>query len=468
MHKKVIDNLSKIVGDEFISTRPDVLLANSVTASMASDGVLPGAVVRPADAEQVSEILMLASKNKIPVTPRSGGSSLQEEAIPEPDGLVVELLRLGGIKLYKELGSVTVGAGVTYGELEKFLKKHDLFVPVYPESSLMCTVAGQVSVNGAGPGSSLFGCTGELVLGVEVVLPDGKIITTGSEANPYASGPYQRYSFGPDITGLFIGSLGSFGIITKVSMKVFKRHKFYDFNSYGFETHEQSEKFMVDIKQHDINALFSSLYEGPLLELFMDMIGEEMGIPQHNWPFSLVTLTIGSVREDLMKSDAALAKKLCEKHGGHVIGIREVAEHEWNNRFWFFVRACYVHGYHWRTLYHHQTPTNAHQSIEEIRKVMDKFGFLGHTAGFASGHSSFNAYPHFYFDPQDPEDEQKVRDAHKELAKILFKTGAVPFKMAEYWSDAIEGMDSYMTLLELVKKTIDSQKIMSPRKLGGV
>ena len=468
MDKRIITELSEIVGEEYVSTKPDVLLAYSQTASMASDAVMPGVVVRPANTEQVSEILKIAGKYTIPVTPRSGGSSLQEEAIPEPDGFVVELMRLGDIKLHKELRSVTVGAGVTYGVLEKFLKEQDLFVPVYPESSLVCTVAGQVSVNGAGPGSSFFGCTGELVLGVEVVLPDGKIITTGSEANPYASGPYQRYSFGPDITGLFIGSLGSFGIITKVSMKVFKRHKFYDYNSYGFETHEQSEKFMVDIKQHDINAVFTSLYEGPVLELFMDMIGEEMGIPQHDWPFSLVSMTIGRVREDMMKSDAALAKKLCEKHGGYVIGISEIAEHEWNDRLWFFVRACYVHGWHWRTLYHHQTPTNAHQSIEEIRRVMEKYGFIGHTAGFASGHSSFNAYPHLYFDPQDPEDEQKIRDAHKELAKTLFKTGAVPFKIAEYWSDALEGMDNYMALLELVKKAIDSKKIMSPRKLGGL
>ncbi len=468
MNKKVIDDLSRIVGKEFISTRPDVLLTYTQSASMASDPVMPGAVVRPANKEQVSEILKIAGDNKIPVTPRSGGSSLQEEVIPEPDGLVVELMRLKEITLHKELRSVTVGAGVTFGELEKYLKEHNLLLPVYPESALVCTVAGNVSVNGAGPGSSLYGCIGELVLGIEVVLPDGTIITTGSEANPHASGPYQRYSFGPDITGLFIGSLGSFGIITKVSMKVYKRYKFYDYNTYGFETHEQSEQFMVDIKQNDINGIFTSLYEGPVLELFMDMIGEELGIPAHEWPFSTVSMTIGSVREDLMKSDAELAKKLCEKHGGHVIGISQLPKQEWSGRLWFFVRACYVHGWHWRTLYHHQTPTNAHQSVEVIRRAMDKYGFLGHTAGFVSGHSSFNAYPHLYFDPQDPEDEQKIRDAHKELAKSLFKTGAVPFKMAEYWSDAIEGMDSYMALLELVKKTIDSQKIMSPRKLGGI
>lgn len=468
MEKSVIDELSKIVGEEFISTRQDVLLSYSQTSSMASDPVMPGVVVRPASTEQVSELLKIAWKYEVPVTARSGGSSLQEEAIPEPDGLVIELLRLNETILHKNLRSVTVGAGVTYGVLEKVLREEGLFLPVYPESALVCTIAGNVAVNGAGPGSSGFGCTGDLVLGVEIVLPDGQIIQTGTEANPYAPGPYQRYAFGPDITGLFIGSLGSFGIITRVSMKVFRRHKFFDHNTYGFETHEQAEKFMVELKQHEINGIFTSLYEGPVLEFFMDMVGEELGIPKYEWPFRTVSMTISRMRKDQVRSDAALAKQLCLDNGGHLIGITELPKSEWEGRLWFFVRACYVHGWHWRTLYHHQTPTNAHRSVEEIRRVLDKYGIVGHTAGFASGHSSFNAYPHLYFDPQDPEDEQKVRDAHKELATTLFKTGAVPFKLAEYWSDAIEGMDNYMSLLEVVKKAIDQKGIMNPRVLGGI
>ncbi len=468
MDRKLIDILSNIVGGEFISTRQDVLLAYSQTASMASDPVIPGAVIRPANAAEVSEILKAATEYNIPVTARSGGSSLQEEAIPEPDGLVVELMRLTEITIHRELRSVSVGAGVTYGMLEKVLKENNLFLPVYPESALVCTIVGNVAVNGAGPGSSVFGCTGELVLGIEVVLPDGRIIQTGSEANPYAPGPFQRYAFGPDLTGVFIGSLGSFGIITKVSLKTFRRFKYFEHNTFGFDTHEQAEQFLVDIKNHDINGIFTSLYEGSVLEMFMDMIGDELGIPKYEWPFRTVSMTIGRIREDMAKSDGELAKKLCEKHGGYVIGIIELPKSEWEGRLWFFVRACYAHGWHWRTLYHHQTPTNAHRSVEEIRKAMDKYGILGHTAGFQCGHSSFNAYPHLYFDPQDRDDEQKVRDAHKELASTLFRTGAVPFKLAEYWKDAIEGMDTYMALLGLVKKTIDSKGMMNPRVLGGL
>ncbi|MGQ4910773.1 MAG: FAD-binding oxidoreductase [Candidatus Thorarchaeota archaeon] len=468
MKEEMVARLRRVVGDEYVSTREDVLLTYSQSASMASDPVRPGVVVRPKDTHEVSEILKIASEFNIPVQPRGGGSSLQEEVIPEPDGLVVDLLRLDNITFHENLRSVTVGAGVTYGALDKFLNKHDRWVPVYPESSLVCTVAGQVAVNGAGPGSSLFGCSGEMVLGVEVVLPDGTVLQTGSEANPYAPGPFQRYSFGPDITGLFIGSLGSFGIITKVSMKTMRRMKHFDYCTYGFDTPEQAEKFVVEVKQHDINCLFVSIYEGGVIGLFMDMLGDELGIPQYDWPHRTVPMTIGRVRKDQLESDAKMARELCKQLGGTVIGVPELPSMEWDGRLWNFVRACYVHGWHWRTLYHHQTPTNSHRSVEEITKVMDKYGFLGHTAGFATGHASFNAYPHLYFDVQDKEEEDKIRTAHRELAETLFKTGAVPFKLAEYWKDAMSGMDDYNRFLKGLKETMDPKGIMNRRVLGGI
>ncbi|MFW9974115.1 MAG: FAD-binding oxidoreductase [Candidatus Thorarchaeota archaeon] len=469
MDAKIIAGFEEIVGKEFVSTKVDVLLTYSQTASMAADPVIPELVVRPANTEQVSKILVLANEHKIPVVPRSGGSSLQQEAIPKPGSIVIELMRITEMKLYKDLRSVTVGAGVTYGELDKFLASHDLFLPVYPESSLVCTVAGNIAVNGAGPGSSLYGCTGEMVLGLEVVLPDGSIIQTGSEANPYSPGPFTRYAFGSDITGLFIGSLGSFGIITKASVKVFKRLKYFDYNMYGFDTAEGAEQFLLEVKQNDINGLFTSIYSGEVLDLFWDLLAEELGFPT-NLEFShrSVSMTIGRTREDMLKSDATLAREICEKLGGRVLDITEMPYQEWEGRLWNFVRACYAHGWHWRTIYHHQTPRNSHESVDLIMEAMNRYGFMGHTAGFQTGHSSMNMYPHLYFDPQDKEEEMKVRDAHRELAKSLFRSGAVPFKLAEYWKDAIEDMDDYMAFLKLIKKTIDPNNIMNPRVLGGI
>ncbi|MFX1560801.1 MAG: FAD-binding oxidoreductase [Promethearchaeota archaeon] len=468
MSGKMIKRLEEVVGSEYVSTKADVLLAYSQTATMAIEPVTPATVVRPANATEVSQILKLANKYKVPVTPRSGGSSLQGEAIPKPGGIVVDLLRLGGITLYEDLRSVAVGAGVTYGELDKFLAKHDLFLPIYPESSLVCTVAGNVAVNGAGPGSSLFGSIAEMVLGLEVVLPDGSIIQTGSEANPNAPGPFIRYAFGPDITGLFIGSLGSLGIITKVSVKTFKRMKYFDYNMYGFDTVDQAERFLVEVKQNDINGLFTSIYSGEVLDLFMDMLSEELGFPPFEHAERTVSMTIGRVREDMMRSDAKLAREICRDLGGRVLDVREMPQQEWEGRFWNFVRASYAHGWHWKTIYHHQTPTNSHKSVDLIMEAMDKYKFLGHTAGFQSGHSSMNMYPHLYFDPQDREEEQTVIEAHRELLKLLFRSGAVPFKLAEYWKDGIEDMDDYMGFLKLLKRSIDPNNIMNPGVLGGI
>jgi len=131
---RIIKMLKEIVGEEFVSTREDVLLAYSETASMARDPVQPEVVVRPSSTEEVSRILKLCDAEKLLVRPRSGGSSLQGEAIPKKGGLVLELMRLQSITLYEELRSVTVGAGVTFGQLDKYLGQHDLWVPVAPES----------------------------------------------------------------------------------------------------------------------------------------------------------------------------------------------------------------------------------------------------------------------------------------------------------------------------------------------
>ncbi|NWF96577.1 MAG: FAD-binding oxidoreductase [Candidatus Thorarchaeota archaeon] len=468
MDRNVVRQLAAVVGDEYVSTREDVLLSYSASASTGYDSVRPGCVVRPGSTAEVSEVLRIANKHRIPVTPRSGGSSLQGEVIPQPDGLVVELMRLNDITLHQELRSVTVGAGVTFGMLDKFLNQYDLWVPIYPESSLVCTVAGNVAVNGAGPGSSTYGCIAEMVLGLEVVLPNGETVQTGSEANPNAPGPFLRYAFGPDLTGLFIGSLGSLGIITKVSLKTFKRIRHFDYNTYGFDTAEQAEKFLIQLRQNDVNTVFASIYEGRILEFFLDMLGEEYGIPKHEWPAFTVSATIGRLREDQLASDALLARRLCEELGGKVIGIGELPRGEWDDRMRTFARSSYAHGWHWRILYHHQTPANWHRSVEEIWKVMDEFGLLGHTAGFLTDHATYNMYPHLYFDPADPAEEEKVRNAHEELARRLFKTGAVPFKMAPYWAGSAGEMTKYLDLVKTLKRVLDPNGIMNPGVMGGI
>ena len=104
--------------------------------------------------------------------------------------------------------------------------------------------------------------------------------------------------------------------------------------------------------------------------------------------------------------------------------------------------------------------------MNELWAIMDQYGILGHTAGFQS-QRSYNFYPQLYYDPQDKEEEERVIEAHRDLSKRLFKTGAVPFKLAEYWKDAIEGMDDYMAFLKQIKSMIDPNNILNPGILEG-
>ncbi|MFW9919230.1 MAG: FAD-binding oxidoreductase, partial [Candidatus Thorarchaeota archaeon] len=265
MDQSVIQKLEAIVGKEYVSTRNDVLLTYSASASTGYDRVIPALVIRPSNREEVSAILKLANEFGIPITPRSGGSSLQGEVIPKEGGIVIDMLRFTDITLFEDLRSVRVGAGVTYGMLDKYLNGKGLWVPIYPDSSLVCTVAGNVSVNGAGPGSGVHGCMGDLVLGLEVVLPTGEIIQTGSEANPNSPGPFLRYAFGPDISGLFIGALGGLGIITSVSIKTFKRMRHFHYETYGFEDAASAEKFLLETRHNDVNLIMAAISEGRIL-----------------------------------------------------------------------------------------------------------------------------------------------------------------------------------------------------------
>jgi hypothetical protein len=100
--------------------------------------------------------------------------------------------------------------------------------------------------------------------------------------------------------------------------------------------------------------------------------------------------------------------------------------------------------------------------MDEIWDVMDQYGILGHTAGFQS-QRTYNFYPQLYYDPQDKEEEEKVIAAHRDLSQRLFKTGAVPFKLASYWVDGISEMDSYLQFLYRFKTDIDKNDILNPR-----
>jgi glycolate oxidase len=177
---------------------------------------LPEAVVQPRNAEDVSRTLAYAFEHRVPVTPRGAATGQAGGALPARGGIVVDV---SGMNRVVELNAadlqVTVEPGIVHADLNDFLAKSKLIFPPDPGSSRMCTVGGMVSNNSRGMRAIKYGSTGDYVLGLEVVLADGRVIQTGS----IGSGALQSSS-GFELTKLIVGSEGMLGVITRLRLKV--------------------------------------------------------------------------------------------------------------------------------------------------------------------------------------------------------------------------------------------------------
>jgi glycolate oxidase len=174
---------------------------------------LPQAVAVPADTEQVSALMRVCYAENIPVTVRGAGSGLAGGALPIYGGLVIWMKRFDRIlNLDDQNFQVTVEPGVITETLQNTVKDKGLFYPPDPSSRGMSFIGGNVSTNAGGPRAVKYGVVKDHVLNLEVVLPSGEVIWTGSNT--------LKNSTGYNLTQLLVGSEGTLGIITKIVLKL--------------------------------------------------------------------------------------------------------------------------------------------------------------------------------------------------------------------------------------------------------
>jgi len=211
MDDSIKQALIDIVGQENFSDLLIDLVSYSYDASDHKHR--PEAGVWPASSEEVSRILILANEHRFPVTPRGAGTGLAGAAVPASGGLVLDMCRMNKILDIRIADRLTVlQPGVVYADLEKALAPHGFFFPPDPASSTVCTLGGNVATNAGGIRGAKYGVTRDYVMGLEVVLPDGRIMRIGSRCMKSASGY--------DLTRLFVGSEGTLGVITEITLKI--------------------------------------------------------------------------------------------------------------------------------------------------------------------------------------------------------------------------------------------------------
>jgi glycolate oxidase len=174
---------------------------------------MPEVVVRPGTAAEIAAIMRLANRELIPVTPRGAGSGLSCGAVPLYGGISLSLERMNRIlEIDRQNMVAVVEPGVITNDINEAIKEYDLFYAGYPMSVETCFIGGNVAENAGGGRAIKYGVTGRYVLGLEVVLPSGEIVHMG--------GKRVKDVTGYDLIHLMVGSEGTLGIFTQITLKL--------------------------------------------------------------------------------------------------------------------------------------------------------------------------------------------------------------------------------------------------------
>ncbi len=209
----VVDQLRKIAGREAVLDRPEDLMLYEYDAGVRK--CTPVAVVFPQSTEQVAEIMRLATSAGFPVVARGAGTGLSGGAIAPEGGVVLAFARMNRVlDVDAENMRAIVQPGVVNLQLSEHVAHLGLYFAPDPSSQKACTIGGNVAENSGGPHTLMYGVTVNHVTGLTVVLPSGDVVHFGGKA---------AESSGYDLTGFFVGSEGTLGVVTEITVRLLRR-----------------------------------------------------------------------------------------------------------------------------------------------------------------------------------------------------------------------------------------------------
>jgi glycolate oxidase len=213
-----IEAFKKIVNEKFVFVDEDSLrhYAHDETEDLH---FFPEVVIKPRTAEEISAILKICNKEKIPITPRGAGTGLSGGALPHLGGVLLSMERMNSILQIDERNlQVTTEPGVITEVLQNAMKEKNLFYPPDPSSKGSCFIGGNIAENSGGPKAVKYGVVKDYVLNLEIVLPTGEIIWTGANVLKNATGY--------NLTQLIVGSEGTLAIVTKIVLRLIPLPKY--------------------------------------------------------------------------------------------------------------------------------------------------------------------------------------------------------------------------------------------------
>ena len=265
-----IETFKKIVGEEFVFLDEESLnnYSHDETENLRYS---PEVVIKPRTAEEISAILKICNKDRIPVTPRGAGTGLSGGALPHLGGVLLSTERMNSILEIDERNlQVTTEPGVITEVLQNAVKEKKLFYPPDPSSRGSCFIGGNIAENSGGPKAVKYGVVKDYVLNLEVVLPSGEIIWTGSNV--------LKNSTGYNLTQLIVGSEGTLGIVTKIVFRLIPLPKYDLLMLVPFKNLEQAGEAVSAIFRAGFVPSAMELMEIDSLKIVSKFVGTAISV----------------------------------------------------------------------------------------------------------------------------------------------------------------------------------------------
>jgi len=448
----IYELLQGIVGERYVSNHSEELFIYSRDSGAQLPRHVDYAVV-PKNVDEVQKVVALAHERHVPIVPLGGGMSLSALAVPVKGGIVMDMKRMNRILEVNQINRYAlVEAGTSQGALKSYLEKHHPRLQhSTPEAPPAVTIVGNALIQGHGHISPRYGITSDMVNGMEVVLPTGKICRTGSSSvGPYwfTRGPL------PDLAGLFIGWFGTTGVVTKLSLKLYPK---------------PDRREVVVFSTNDIDSIPEAVFEVTQVDLLEDFFLTSQGKPDWMRQVFFVVIVSGQSDEEMTLKKQTYKTLFRRFRGGTVISCVEDLHPALRDRFLAVpplaaVAADFKKGggfeYAGSIIPIDKVPEAWRRGVEIARKYDMVYSYVHQVLG---GHSVMFSY-NYSFNRADEEDAERTRQALEESNRVTFELGGMVWKgEVNAQKMTMERMDpNTASLIHDIKSLLDPHAIMNP------
>ncbi|MDP2791627.1 MAG: FAD-linked oxidase C-terminal domain-containing protein [Rectinemataceae bacterium] len=458
----VIEELRAILGARNVIADEERMEAYSHDETSAEEyGHMPDVVVTPTSTTQVAEVVKLANRQRLPLTPRGAGSGLSGGAIPVFGGIVLSLEKMNKvIEIDYANMTMTVETGIVTNEINNLVKEKGLFYAGYPMSLETCFLGGNIAENAGGGKAVKYGVTSRYIMGVELVTPTGEVVWLG--------GKLSKDVTGYDLTHLIVGSEGTLGIVTTAIIKLI-----------GLPKAKSDLLVLFKTPAEAISCVPEIIAKGtiPTSMEFMDKLSVETSCQYLNesLPYeacgAMLLIEMDGSDSERVDADAELVGDLCMEKGAievYMADNRTTQERVWSvrrNIAEAFKVKCPI-----QSLEDIVVPTaSIPDIIPELDRISSKYGIsipcYGH-AGDGNLHATLVKDPAMSMEAWKAAEPKALEDLYAVVTKLGGKISGehgIGLKRKKYMAEFMSPVE--MGLIKAIKKAWDPNGIMNPGKL---